>query len=87
MCEDKKNENEGASQCKSKFKEKQEKIKKKIEELKDDILDCVLSVIPADTVKHLGNSKKEVLLALKSLIDSEIEKIDKRMKDIDKKKQ
>ena len=65
-----------------------EKMQAKLEQFRQDIVDCVLSFIPPDVAEHLGNSKKELLKAVRSLIDQEIEKTDShiaRAKEIHKK--
>lgn len=87
MCENK-NENEkteGKSGNPKSRAERLENLKDKAEVLRKDFIDCILAVVPHETVKHLGNSKKELLLAVKSLIDTEIDKIDGTLKDIDTK--
>lgn len=53
-----------------------EKVRAKLEQFRQDMIDCMLSFIPADVAEHLGNSKKEMLKAVRSLIDQEIEKTD-----------
>ena len=40
------------------------------------------NMIPKDFIVHLGNAKKEVLLAAKSVIEEEIKRVDKRMESI-----
>ena len=41
-------------------------------------------IIPADTKRHLANSKREALQAVRSLIDREIERMDRRDRETDK---
>ncbi len=55
----------------------QKSLMEKITELKDEVIDCVLKAIPPDVAEHLGNSKKELLKAIRAMIDKEIEAIDK----------
>lgn len=55
----------------------QKRLMEKITELKDEVIDCVLKAIPPEVAEHLGNSKKELLKALRAMIDKEIEAIDK----------
>lgn len=43
----------------------------------NDVYDGVLKRIPPDTVGHLNNSRKELLLAVRTLIDKEVSNIDK----------
>lgn len=86
MCEKENEKNEKAEEKCCGSAEKIENIKKKIETLRKDFLDCVLAVVPSDVVTHLGNSKKELLLAAKSLLEKEIEKVDSTIKDINDKK-
>jgi len=65
-----------------------EKMQAKLEQFRQDMVDCVLSFIPSDVAEHLGNSKKELLKAVRSLIDQEIEKTDShiaRAKELHKK--
>ena len=65
-----------------------EKIQAKLEQFRQDMVDCVLSLIPPDVAEHLGNSKKELLKAVRSVIDKEIEKTDSdiaRAKELHKK--
>ena len=65
-----------------------EKVQAKLEQLRQDLVDCVLSFIPSDVAEHLGNSKKELLKAVRSMIDKEIEKTDSdiaRAKELHKK--
>ena len=51
-----------------------EEFKKKCKELRQNILNAVLSKFPDEVIEHLGNSKKEILLAIRSMIDEEIKK-------------
>ena len=39
-----------------------EEFKKKCKELRQNILNAVLSKFPDEVIEHLGNSKKEILL-------------------------
>lgn len=55
----------------------QKRLMEKITELKDEVIDCVLKAIPPEVAEHLGNSKKELLKAIRAMIDKEIEAIDK----------
>lgn len=57
-----------------------EKKRETLSEKHERFIDSILSHIPSDIVEHLGNSKKEMLLALRSLIDKAIEKIDEKIK-------
>lgn len=43
-----------------------------------DLRDRICSAFPEDFSEHWSNSRKEKLLALRSLIDHAIEKIDRR---------
>ncbi|MFQ6617230.1 MAG: hypothetical protein ACE5QV_00970 [Fidelibacterota bacterium] len=62
------------------------KVKKKIEEIGEEVRENIVTWIPPEFRKHLGNSKKEILLALRSLIDREIERTEKRVGEIEKKR-
>jgi hypothetical protein len=53
-----------------------ERMRAKLDQFRQDMVDCVLSLIPPDVAEHLGNSKKELLKAVRSMIDQEIEKTD-----------
>ena len=59
-----------------KKKESREDFKKRCKELRQNILNTILSKFPDEVIEHLGNSKKEVLLAIRSMIDEEIKKTD-----------
>ncbi|MCD6385493.1 hypothetical protein J7M23_06905 [Candidatus Sumerlaeota bacterium] len=74
--------------------EKKEELKQRIGErissLKQEVIECVLKAIPPEVAEHLGNSKKELLMAIRSLIDTEIKKIDKtveRVKELHQEKE
>ena len=56
-----------------------EKKKKSIADLHDQLIDSILSHIPQDVVEHLGNTKKEMLLAIRSLIDHAVARIDEKV--------
>lgn len=56
-----------------------EKKKKNMAELHDQVIDSILSHIPADVVEHLGNSKKEMLLTIRSLVDYALTRIDEKV--------
>ncbi|MEW5768433.1 MAG: hypothetical protein AB1797_12600 [bacterium] len=56
--------------------EAQEKIRCKCEDIRDKIVDTILNYLPPEMVEHLGNSKREILLALRSVIDHAIAKTD-----------
>jgi len=59
-----------------KKKESREDFKKRCKELRQNILNAILSKFPDEVIEHLGNSKKEILLAIRSMIDEEIKKTD-----------
>lgn len=42
-----------------------------------DVVDGLLRRVPPDVVEHVNNSRKEMLLAFRSLIDRELSSIDK----------
>ncbi|OGL40819.1 MAG: hypothetical protein A3C43_07350 [Candidatus Schekmanbacteria bacterium RIFCSPHIGHO2_02_FULL_38_11] len=63
-----------------KSKEKYEEFKKKSKEACQNFVNTILSKIPDDVLEHLGNSKKEILLALKSMIDEEIKRTEDDVK-------
>jgi hypothetical protein len=55
------------------------KEKKGLHYMYEHLVDHILSHIPHDIVEHLGKSKKEILLALRSVIDKAIERIDSQI--------
>lgn len=50
----------------------------------DSFMEEMFSFVPEETKKHLKNARKEVLLALKSVIERRIEKLEKPEKEIKK---
>jgi hypothetical protein len=63
-----------------KIKEKVvEQLRNNYEKVRDSIFDVVASVIPKDVGDHISASKKELLLALRSLIDEEIKRGDENL--------
>lgn len=48
----------------------------KYEDVREKIVDSILTYLPPEMVEHLGNSKREILLALRSVIDHAITKTD-----------
>lgn len=63
-----------------KRKERYEEFRKKCKDMSQNVVSSILSKIPDDVLEHLGNSKKEVLLAIKSMIDEEIKRTDDDVK-------
>lgn len=57
--------------------EAKKRVGEKLSSLKEEIMDCILKAVPPEVAEHLGNSKKELLKAIRALIDKEIEAIDK----------
>ena len=57
-----------------KRKERYEEFRKKCKDMSQNVVNTILSKIPDDVIEHLGNSKKEILLAIKSMIDEEIKR-------------
>lgn len=54
-----------------------EEVKSRLKEKCTSIIDKVCCAIPDDVAEHLGNSKNELLMAVRSLIDDEIARTDK----------
>ncbi len=50
----------------------------------DAFVEEMFSFVPEETKKHINNARKEVLLALKSIIEKKIEKLEKEKKEIKK---
>jgi len=50
----------------------------------DAFMEEMFSFVPEDTKTHLKNARKEVLLALKSIIEKRIEELEKPKKEIKK---
>jgi len=46
----------------------------------DALLEDLFSFVPEETKKHLKNARKEVLLAVKSVIEKKIEELEKEGK-------
>ena len=63
-----------------KRKERYEEFRKKCKDMSQNVVNTILSKIPDDVLEHLGNSKKEILLALKSMIDEEIKRTEDDVK-------
>ncbi|RMF92546.1 MAG: hypothetical protein D6734_12030 [Candidatus Schekmanbacteria bacterium] len=68
--------------------EKKEKKdhRKTLKELGDAMVDALISKLPEDVATHLCNSKKEMLLALRGMIDSELRRSEERITKIKEKK-
>ena len=56
--------------------ELRKRMTEKISSLKEEVMDCILKSIPPEVTKHLGNSKKELLMAIRAMLDKEIERTD-----------
>jgi hypothetical protein len=50
----------------------------------DAFIEEVFSFVPEETKKHVKNARKEMLLALKSIIEKRIEELEKPKKEIKK---
>ncbi|PMP66275.1 MAG: hypothetical protein C0190_05810 [Thermodesulfobacterium geofontis] len=50
----------------------------------DSFMEEMFSFIPEETKEHIRNARKEVLLALKSVIEKRIEELEKPKKEIKK---
>jgi len=50
----------------------------------DAFMEEMFSFVPEDTKTHLKNARKEILLALKSVIEKKIEELEKPKKEIKK---
>ncbi len=50
----------------------------------DAFIEEIFSFIPEETKKHIKNARKEILLALRSVIDKRIEELEKDKKGIKK---
>lgn len=55
----------------------EEKNKGEKVDIQDRIINTVLTHLPPEMVEHLGNSKREILLALRSVIDHAIARTDR----------
>ncbi len=50
----------------------------------DAFLEDVFSFVPDETKKHLKNARKEILLAVKSVIEKKIEELEKEKGEVKK---
>ncbi len=66
-----KEESENGSNLKS-FREKRSEFRHKI-------VDGIYDKIPVDVVEHLGNANKEIILAVESVFDVFVKRIDQRI--------
>lgn len=66
--------------------EKKKDNRKSLREMGEMVVDSMLSKMPEDVAKHLCNSKKELLMAMKSFIDDELKRTDERSTKIKEKK-
>ena len=64
--------------AKSRAGAKKIEVREKLEEMCDSLSDFVLTHIPEDVAEHLCNSKKEFLMAVKSILDKEIERTERK---------
>jgi len=60
--------------------------KKETEQIFDKIIEDFLNMFPKSMIEHLGNSQKEILLALRSIIDNAIERTEQRISRIKQKR-
>ncbi len=60
--------------------------RKTLKDIGDALIDTMISKLPEDVATHLCNSKKEMLLAFRGMIDSELERSDERISKIKKEK-
>ena len=61
-----------------------EKIKSAVQSVRGKIFDAIAAVVPKDVYEHAGTAKKELLLAVRSLIDDEIKRTDENISEVDK---
>lgn len=50
----------------------------------DAFLDDIFSFVPDESKKHIKNAKKEFLLAIRSMIDSKIQELNKETEEVKK---
>lgn len=60
--------------------------KREIEQLFDRVMESCLAMFPKGMIEHLGNSQKEILLALRSIVDNAIERTEERISRVKEKK-
>jgi hypothetical protein len=56
------------------FEEFESRLRQKIGEVDDMVRDGLRRIVPADTAQHLSNSKREFLMAIRTVIDRELER-------------
>lgn len=66
--------------------QKKQDHRKTLKEVGDAMVDALISRLPEDVATHLCNSKKEMLLALRGMIDSELKHSEDRISKIKGKK-
>lgn len=64
-----------------------EKIRHAVQEVKHKLFEAIAAVVPKGVYEHAGAAKKEILLAVKSLIDDEIKRTDENMSEVEKARQ
>ena len=75
------------SEGKKAAEEKRRKALEAMDELREEFVNRILCVMPEEVAEHMGNAQKELLLALKGLVDHQIKKVDRcveRVKDAHK---
>ena len=57
-----------------------------VKAFREKVIGKILKIIPEDVIEHIGNSKKEVLMAIRSLIDEELKRTDEGVSQAKEKK-
>ncbi len=68
----------GAEEERSRARRKMDDMQREFEEMQDRIERKVTGMLPEEFVSHMRAAQKEWLLAMRSLIDAGVEKIDER---------
>jgi len=66
-----------ADDARSRFRSRAEYTAEQLRRAAHEVLDGVLRHTPPEFVEHVNNSRKELLLAVRSLIDHELQAIDR----------
>lgn len=64
-----------------------EKIRQAVQGVKHKIFEAIATVVPRGVYEHAGAAKKEILLAVKALIDDEIKRTEENLSEVEKARQ
>jgi BMFP domain-containing protein YqiC len=75
-----------SSKLRDKMQEFEKTIRSGLQDVEQNVRETMRKVVPEDVAGHLSKSKKEFLLAIRSLVDGELKRMDTPPSDKDTKR-